>query len=693
LESKKEQGKGTSSAPIRGRGASTNPANRFERLRVIQDPPMEGEEPPAPQTEYLKDTSHSIVAFNESPDVGFDAGINPYRGCLHGCVYCIHPDTPILYADASWRPIGNVRAGDVLLGFDEFPIPGSTRKFRPAIVEQVWWSKKPTVRLMTEHSEVTTTPEHRWLQARDFRWSRTEQLSRGRLLRYIPMAREKTVDEEYRAGYLAGLSLGDGTFRYKPWWRNSLGFPRAYWRVALVDDEPLSRAVDYLRSFRIEAGIRPFSSATVDRKALNKVEIRSLPKLEALSPILHSERQTRGYRRGFLAGFFDAEGYSGDVLRISQVDCSVLERVQQYAGSLGFDFKLEPREGRASTLRLIGRLSDRLRFFTICQPAIQRKIHALFGREMNLDPESVLAVEPGPSHDVVDIQTSSGTFFAAGLATHNCFARPTHEFLGFSAGLDFETKILVKENAPELLRAELSSPRWVPRPLALSGVTDPFQPVEKKLGITRRCLEVLAEFKNPVIIITKNHLVTRDIDLLAELAQADAVAVRISVTTLDQSLARVMEPRTSTPARRLEAIQKLADAGIPVGTLVAPVVPGLTDHEMPAIIQAVANAGGRFAGFTILRLPYGVKELFDNWLSQHYPDRRERVLNHVREIRGGKLNDPRFGSRLKGEGVYAEHIASLFSAACRKAGISEQGPALSTSSFRRPAGSQLALFG
>jgi DNA repair photolyase len=190
-----------------------------------------------------------------------------------------------------------------------------------------------------------------------------------------------------------------------------------------------------------------------------------------------------------------------------------------------------------------------------------------------------------------------------------CYARPTHEYLGFSAGLDFESKIMVKLNAPELLRSELERPRWQPQTLVMSGVTDPYQPIERKLRITRGCLEVLAEFRNPLAIITKNHLVTRDIDLLRELAKYNAVAVNLSVTTLDANLQRVLEPRTSSPVARLEAIRQLRAANIPVGVMVAPVIPGLTDHEMPRIMQEAAKAGAQFAGYTIIRLPWAVAPL------------------------------------------------------------------------------------
>jgi DNA repair photolyase len=274
-----------------------------------------------------------------------------------------------------------------------------------------------------------------------------------------------------------------------------------------------------------------------------------------------------------------------------------------------------------------------------------------------------------------------------------CYARPTHEYLGFSAGLDFESRIMVKEDAPELLRKELASPRWQPQPISMSGVTDPYQPIERKLCVTRRCLEVLAEFRNPVVMITKSALITRDVDLLAELARHDAAAAILSITTLDPELARVMEPRAATPERRLEAIRALAEAGIPVGVFAAPIIPALNDHEIPAILAAAAAAGATFAGFTIVRLPGAVAEIFEEWLERHRPDRKEKILNRLRSMRGGELNDSRFGTRMRGEGAFAAQIRGLFTIAKKKAGLDRPMPDLSIAAFRRPApGGQLSLF-
>jgi DNA repair photolyase len=273
-----------------------------------------------------------------------------------------------------------------------------------------------------------------------------------------------------------------------------------------------------------------------------------------------------------------------------------------------------------------------------------------------------------------------------------CYARPTHEYLGFSAGLDFERKIMVKENAPELLRKEISSPKWQPNVIFMSGVTDCYQPVESRLKLTRRCLEVLAEFRNPVFIVTKNHLVTRDIDVLKELARHNAVSVWLSITTLDAELRKIMEPRTSPPVARLAALRELSGAGIPVGVNVAPIIPGLTDHEIPAILKAAHEAGARAAGYTVVRLPYAVTPLFERWLETYFPDRKEKVLNRLRAMHDGKLYKSEWGKRFTGEGIFAEQIAQMFQVARRKAGFTDEPFELSTTAFHRAGGTQLSLF-
>lgn len=273
-----------------------------------------------------------------------------------------------------------------------------------------------------------------------------------------------------------------------------------------------------------------------------------------------------------------------------------------------------------------------------------------------------------------------------------CYARPTHEYLGYSAGLDFETRILVKLKAPDLLSKEFQKERWTAAPICLSGNTDPYQPIERNLKLSRKLLQVAAYHRNPIAIITKNGRVTRDLDVLRDMAAWDGVHVTISVTTLDNDLAGAMEPRTARPPLRLRVIEKCADAGIPVGVNVAPIIPGLTDEEVPQILEAAAERGATSAGYTVLRLPGAVRELFPEWLDEHVPHRKDRVLNRLRSLRGDELNDTEFGIRMRGEGLWAETIEELFRLGCRKANLDGPTASLNTDAFRRRPGGQIGLF-
>lgn len=272
-----------------------------------------------------------------------------------------------------------------------------------------------------------------------------------------------------------------------------------------------------------------------------------------------------------------------------------------------------------------------------------------------------------------------------------CYARPSHEFLGYSAGLDFETKIVVKYDIANLLAKTFQKKSWEPKTVMVSGNTDCYQPAERKLKLTRSCLEVFAWYRNPVAMITKNHLVTRDIDLLEELASRNLCSVSISITSLKPEITSVMEPRTSHPLRRLDAIEKLAARGIPVGVMVAPIVPGLTDEELPEIIKAAADRGAKWAHYVMLRLPGAVRELFLEWLEAEFPDRKQRVVNRLRDLRGDSLTDKQFGRRMRGSGKWADIIKQLHRNTVKQLGLNQGRISHSTKHFRR-AGQQ-DLFG
>ena len=273
-----------------------------------------------------------------------------------------------------------------------------------------------------------------------------------------------------------------------------------------------------------------------------------------------------------------------------------------------------------------------------------------------------------------------------------CYARPTHEFLNMSPGLDFETKIVAKYDAPKLLREKLASKSWKPQVLVMSGVTDPYQPLEKELKLTRGCIEVLAESLHPLVIITKNYGVTRDIDLLKKLAEVSAARVVLSITSLDNDLIGTMEPRTSRPAKRLQAVRELSSAGIPVHVNIAPLIPGLTDDEIVPIMEAAKEAGAESVSYTILRLPYSVKDIFLKWLEDHQPNRKQKVINKLKSLKDGQLNRSEFGERFRGEGAYGEQIRQIMEIHKKRLGLNQHRTPLNCSSFRRPETDQLNLF-
>lgn len=275
-----------------------------------------------------------------------------------------------------------------------------------------------------------------------------------------------------------------------------------------------------------------------------------------------------------------------------------------------------------------------------------------------------------------------------------CYARPNHAYVGLSPGLDFETKLFVKANAAELLEAEFSKASYKPKTIMLGGVTDIYQPIERGYGVTRALLEVMERWRHPVALITKSQLVMRDIDILARLAERGLARAAVSITTLDRRIARVMEPRAATPQRRLEAVRVLTQAGVPTTVMMAPIVPAITDNEIEAVLQACAEAGASAVGYVVLRLPLEIKDLFREWLAEHFPDRAARVMSLVRSMRNGRDYDPEWGKRQKGEGPYAKLIADRFAAARRRFGLDKPSLPLDHTQFRRPlvAGSQQDLF-
>ena len=307
------------------------------------------------------------------------------------------------------------------------------------------------------------------------------------------------------------------------------------------------------------------------------------------------------------------------------------------------------------------------------------------------DSQTIVAENHSPD---ISFRYSINPYRGCAHGCSYCYARPTHEFFGFSAGLDFETKVLVKHRAPELFKDWLARPQWEPEPIAFSGVTDCYQPIERKFQLTRACLRVALECHQPVTIVTKNALITRDLDILRELAERHLVRVAVSTTTLDSKLAGDMEPRTSTPAARLRALEELAAAGVSTIAMVAPVIPGLNDSEIPEILRRVAETGAEGASFVLLRLPTTVQPVFFDWLERHRPNHKEKVVSHVRSTRGGKINESRFGHRMRGTGVMADQIKHTFQLFARRYALDRPLAPLNCTAFRHPIpnNGQLRLF-
>jgi DNA repair photolyase len=310
-----------------------------------------------------------------------------------------------------------------------------------------------------------------------------------------------------------------------------------------------------------------------------------------------------------------------------------------------------------------------------------------------LDDQSQSIVATNDSPDV-GFNYSVNPYRGCAHGCSYCFARPGHEYLGMSAGLDFETKIMVKRRAPEMFRAFLARPQWKPETIMFSGVTDCFQPVERQLRLTRGCLEVAAECRQPVALITKNALITRDVDVLAELAAHRAVHVALSITTLDRDLARAMEPRTSTPEARLRAIGELSAAGVPAMVMIGPVIPGLNDSEIPAILKAAREAGAGRAAYVLLRLPSTVREVFLDWLHRERPNHAAKVESFIRATRGGQLYNSKWGERQRGKGIIAEQIEQTFRVFAKRYGLDGDSEPLNCEAFHppKPTTGQLPLF-
>jgi DNA repair photolyase len=481
---------------IKGRGALSQPPGRFDQLTqtLERDGWYEDEPERRIETVVLPEPARSIISRNKSPDIGFSQSINPYRGCEHGCIYCMSGDTPILMADGSTRPLADVQERDAIIGTER---DGFRRRYVKTRVLAHWKVSKAAVRVtLADGRTLVTGHDHRLLSERGWKF---------------------------------------------------------------------------------------VSDTTANRPTLQVHErLMGLPELAAR-------------------------------------DADITGQLVSTAANL-----------------------------------------------------SIVSIEPiDRETPLFDITTGTEDFIANGVVSHNCYARPSHAYVGLSPGLDFETKLFFKQDAAKLLEKELSAPSYKCSPLMIGANTDPYQPIEKEYRVTRSLLEVLLRCRHPVTITTKGALVARDVDLLAQLARDRLVHVMFSIPTLSNDTKRVLEPRAASPAARLKAMRVLADAGVPVGVLVAPIVPVITEHEVEDVLAAAREAGATVAAYTMLRLPWEVKDLFREWLAEHFPDRAEHVMSVVRAMRGERDNDPNFGTRMKAVGPFAELMRQRFRLARRRLGYAD----------------------
>jgi DNA repair photolyase len=661
---------------------------------------LDGEAPNA-KLEVYEDHTRGILAHNDSPDVGFSWSVNPYRGCFHACAYCLSGDARILMADGTWRELRALCEGDAIYGttFD-----GKYRRLVRTTVLAHWQTVKPAYRVTTnDGTSVVASGDHRFLTRRgwkhvaDAKGQRPHLTPSNTLLGFGSFGTPPADTPEYRRGYLCGLIRGDAllkVFRYER--RGRASGDQYQFRLALVDIEPLLRARRYLADVGVETREFAFAAARPNRRAMMGIRTHARAHFDRIQGICEwPEDPSVDWSKGFLAGIFDAEGsFSEGILRVSNTDERILGETMRCLARLRFDAVLESRAPHASQVRVRGGLREHLRFLHTTGPVISRK-WSIEGRALKFrGAPRVVAVEPlGVDMLMYDITTGTGDFIADGLVAHNCYARPSHEYLSFGAGTDFERKIVVKPKAPQLLRDAFDEPKWKGELVVFSGVTDCYQPLEASYRITRGCLEVCVEYRNPAGIISKSPLVERDIDVMQELGRVARFSIMVSVPFWDEAKARAIEPFVTTPARRVRAIERLAKAGIRVGVMVAPIIPGLNDEDMGDVLRAARDAGATHAGTVLLRLPGAVKEVFEDRLRAALPLRADRVIRRIKETRGGRMYDARFGVRGTGEGPYAEAIQRLFEQTCAKLGLrtgmrdEEEAPV----TFRRPRG-QLGLF-
>ena len=688
----------------------SNPHVRFRDVALTYD---EGEGPPPAKVTLLEDQSKTILSKNDSPDVGFTYSANPYRGCTNACSYCLDGETLILLGDSRTRRLADLRKGDEVMGT---VLRGKYRYYERTVVSDHWTTLKLAYRItLSDGTTLVASGDHRFLTERGWKHvtpcvrphQRPHLTPNNWLIGTGAYAAGPAETESYRRGYLSGMIRGDGMIRAGQYRRpDGTTYAQHQFRLALVDLEALARARRYLHQAQIETREYLFQAAKPGYREVRAITASSRPKLERILEIVaYPLDDDDDWHKGFLAGIFDAEGHHAEqVLRISNTDRRLIAGIAGSLQKFGFNTVIEdPRRGTNKpvyNVRVRGGLRERLRFFHLTAPAITRKWDLQGHAIKHKDLLQVVSIEPLGLRKLYDITTGTGDFIANGVVSHNCYARPTHEYLDMGAGTDFDTKIVVKRNAPELLREAFDKPSWKGELVMFSGVTDCYQAIERDLKLTRGMLEVCLEYKNPVSMISKSALVERDIDLFLALAKEARFHMHVSLAFSDDEMSRKIEPWAASPSRRFKVIERLAKAGVPVGVMLAPIIPGVNDSQMVTVLERAAAAGATSAGWVLLRLPHSVKQVFEERMRIVMPLAADKVLHRIRSTRGGeKLYDSRFGTRGRGEGPYADTIATMFETTTLRLGLNRRGEMdddedAGPTTFCRPAPrtGQLSLF-
>jgi DNA repair photolyase len=625
---------------------------------------------------------HARSVINRVPEASrlpFRWTINPYRGCSHSCSYCLSGETPILLDNGRTRPLADVRPGDAIYGTVR---QGSYRRYVRTGVRAWWQTVKPAyLTTLEDGTELITSGDHRFLTDRGWKYvtgAMTGPLQRpylttgNKLMGVGAFADQPKATGDYRHGYLCGMIRGDGLLRSRSYPSGEIH----QFRLALTDTEALDRARDYLASMAVTTATFTFAEASETRRKLMAIRTGARDQVRFIQWLTRwPTSPSLDWQKGFLAGIFDAKGsYSQGIWRLSNTDRAIIGWTIACLYALGFKVVVEP-PARANGLRVIrlrGGLREALRFFHTTDPAITRK-RSIEGKAIkNNAPLGVASVEPlGLDVPMYDITTGTGDFIADGVVSHNCFARKSHTYLDLDAGHDFNTKIVVKVNAPERVRAELAAPRWRGEHVAMGTNVDCYQRAEGRYRLMPGILAALRDAANPFSILTKGTLILRDADLLAEAADVTDVGLAVSVGSADEDLCRVLEPGAPGPRRRLEVCAAFTGRGLPCAVLMGPVVPFLSDSpaQLAATVRQAAQAGASSVTPIVLHLRPGAREWFFGWLAEHHPE----LVPRYRGLYGRGAYAPK---------AYQQRVNEQVRELARRYRVGQHGPRPRRTSFR-----------